>query len=298
MPRSITVLVTGATGLQGGAVARLLLDRGHRVRALTRRPASQAAATLHVLGADVYEGDFDDATSVRSAARGTDALFLMSTPFEEGVEAEVRQARCAARAAAAAGVERIVYSSIAGADRTAGVAYLESKREIEETIRGWAGAWTIVAPTFFMDNLLGPTLLAGLQAGELRLPLPPARPLQMVALENLAEVVRLALERPGEFAGRRLELASDRLTGLEMAAALTRVTGREIDYAEAPPSALRRGREGLAFLWDWLGRAGNDVDLEALREAYREVDWHDFGRWARDRDWSTLGPTSERQPAT
>src|SRR3990172_8706055 len=193
MPRSITVLVTGATGLQGGAVARLLLDRGHRVRALTRRPASQAAATLHVLGADVYEGDFDDATAVRSAARGTDALFLMSTPFEEGVEAEVRQARCAARAAAAAGVERIVYSSIAGADRTAGVAYLESKREIEETIRGWAGAWTIVAPTFFMDNLLGPTLLAGLQAGELRLPLPPARPLQMVALENLAEVVRRTL---------------------------------------------------------------------------------------------------------
>jgi uncharacterized protein YbjT (DUF2867 family) len=298
MSRSITVLVTGATGLQGGAVARLLLDRGHRVRALTRKPAAQAAAALHVLGADVYEGDLDDASSVKGAARGTDALFLSTTPFEEGLEAEVRQARTAARAAADAGVGRIVYSSLAGADRTIGVAYLAAKREIEEIVQSAAKAWTLIAPTFLMENLLGPALLAGLQSGELRLPLPGARPLSVLALQNLAEVVRLALERPSELAGKRMEVASDRLTGPDMASALTAATEREIEYVEAPLDELHGRQAGAALLWEWLGHGYPDVDPGALRRAHPEVGWLDFTRWARERDWSGLGPARARQPAT
>src|SRR5512140_1419014 len=121
MPKPITVAVAGATGKQGGAVARTLLHRGHAVRALTRRPEARAAADLRALGADIYQADLDDDEAVQRATAGADALFLMATPYEGGVEAEVRQARTAAKAAKEAGVKHLVYSSVASADQDTGV---------------------------------------------------------------------------------------------------------------------------------------------------------------------------------
>src|SRR5689334_5746660 len=131
MPKPITVAVAGDTGKQGGAIARLLLSRGHRVRALTRRPGSTPAAILRALGADLCEADLDDGAAVRQALRGADAFFLVATPFEEGVEAEVRQACQAAKAAQEVGVPHLVYASVASADRRTGIPHFESKREVE-----------------------------------------------------------------------------------------------------------------------------------------------------------------------
>src|SRR5512133_1785489 len=165
MPKPITVAVTGATGNQGGALARALLDRGHMVRALTRKPQSNAAAKLEALGAIVCAADFDDGETVTEAARGADAFFLVATPFEEGVEAEVHQGRTAARAAKDAGVKHLVYSSVAGADKNTGIPHFDSKAEVEAFIRKLGIPFTIVAPVFFMENLLGPMFISGLRAG-------------------------------------------------------------------------------------------------------------------------------------
>ncbi len=296
MPKPITVLVAGATGRQGGAVARMLLDRGHRVRVLTRRPSSRAAASLHVLGANVYEGDLDSMSSVKHAAEGADAFFLMATPFEEGVEAEVRHAHNAAKTAKDAGVEHIVYSSVAGANQGTGIPHFESKREVETYIRGMGPSYTIVAPVFFMENLLGPMYLQGLRAGKLWMPLRPTRPLQVVAVADIAGLVRLALERPTEFHGKRIEIASDSLTGPEMARALTLATGSEIEYAEAPLSAVRAQSEDLARMWEWFDEVGYSTDLEALRRTYPEVGWHAFAQWAQEQDWTVSGGVSPEQP--
>jgi len=296
MPKPITVLVAGATGRQGGAVARLLLDRGHHVRALTRRPSCRAAASLHVLGADVYEGDLDSMSSVKHAAEGADAFFLMATPFEEGVQAEVRQAHNAAKAAKDAGVEHIVYSSVAGADQSTGNPHFESKRKVETYIRGMGPSYTIVAPVFFMENLLDPTFRQGLRAGKLWMPLRPTRSLQMVAVADIAGLVRLVLERPTEFQAKRIEIASDSLTGPEMARTLTKATGIEIDYAEAALSAVRSQSEDLARTWEWLDRVGYNCDIDSLRQVYPDVGWHDFGRWAREQDWSVIGAARSEQP--
>ena len=79
-----SVLVTGATGQQGGAVARALMSKGHRVKALTRNPDSDAARRLISAGADLVTGDFGDAESVRTAARGVDTMFLMATVWRLG----------------------------------------------------------------------------------------------------------------------------------------------------------------------------------------------------------------------
>ena len=296
MPKPITVLVAGATGQQGGAVARLLLDKGHRVRALTRRPGSEPAADLRTAGAEIQEGDFDDAASVQRAAEGADAFFLMATPYEQGVEAEVRQAQRAAAAAKSAGVKQFVYSSVAGADRNTGIPHFDSKREVEQYVQGLGVPYTIVAPTFFMENLLGPMFLHGLRAGALSMPLPADRPLQMVALADLAAFVRIVLERPGEHQGKRIEVTSDQLTGTETAKTLTAVTGSRIGYTESSLAAVRQQSEDLARMWEWFNQVGYACDLAGLRAAYPEVGWHDLRAWAREQDWTVLDEPDAEQP--
>jgi len=296
MPKPITVLVAGATGRQGGAVARLLLDKGHGVRALTRKPRSPAAESLRAVGAHVLEGNLEDSASVQRAADGADAFFLVATPFEKGIEAEIRQGRQAAAAAKKEGVKHLVYSSVAGADRGTGIPHFDSKREIELYVKELGIPYTIVAPVFFMESLLGSMSLQRLRAGTLSIPLPPTRKLQMVAVADLARFVRLVLERPSEFQGKRIDIASDSQTGPEMAIVLEQVTGSAIGYSEAPLARVRAQSEDFARMWEWLDGVGYDADFSALRRAYPEVGWHDLRQWAREQDWTVLDEASPDQP--
>src|SRR5690606_11416382 len=128
--------VSGATGSQGGAVARALLEGGWEVRALVRDPAAHAARMLARLGAQLVPGNLDDPESLRVAARNVSGVFsvqpsAMSAPDPER---EVRRGKNLADAAAASGVAHLVYSSVAAADRGSGVAHFETKREIESYI--------------------------------------------------------------------------------------------------------------------------------------------------------------------
>src|SRR5919202_5162611 len=148
-----TILVTGATGQQGGALARLLLERGRRVRALTRRLDSAAAIDLQRRGAELVVGDFEVRASLERAMRGADAVFLMATPFGAVIEAEVRQGQTAADVARDAGVRHLVYSSVSDADRQTGIPHFDSKYAIEQHIRGLGVPFTVIAPAYFMENL-------------------------------------------------------------------------------------------------------------------------------------------------
>jgi uncharacterized protein YbjT (DUF2867 family) len=296
MPRPVTVLVAGATGRQGGALAHLLLEKGHAVRALTRHPGSPAAAALEAAGAELRPGDLEDPGAVERAAAGADAFFLMATPFEGGVEAEERQATRAADAARAAGVRHLVYSSVAGADRGTGVPHFDSKLAVEEHVRGLGVPFTIVAPVYFMENFLAPAAVEALRTGKLALPLRARRRLQLVAVADLAAFVRLVLERASEFRDRRVELAGDELTGSQLASALSRATGSTIAHARVRLSEVRARSEDLGRMFEWLDEVGYSVDLAGLRRDYPEVGWHDFGQWAREQDWSVLDEASPEQP--
>ncbi len=296
MPKPITVLVAGATGQQGGAVARLLLQKGHRARALTRRPESPAAESLRALGAEIVKGDLEDGVSVQRAAEGADAFFLVATPFGRGVEAEVRAGKRAAEAAKVAAVKHLVYSSVAGADRSTGIPHFDSKRQVERHLEKLGLPYTIVAPVFFMENLLGPTFLEGLRAGKLSMPLPASRRLQMVAVADIAGFVRLVIERPSEFHGKRVDIASDNLAGPEMAEILAHAVGSPIGYVEALLAQVRVQSEDLARMWEWFDRVGYDADIEGLRRDHPDVGWHAFGDWARAQDWTVLDVASPEQP--
>src|SRR6201998_4185199 len=127
MSQSKLVLVTGATGKQGGAVVEALLSRGHQVRALTRNSVSPAAKRLREHGVEIAVGDFTDHDSLVRAARGTDAVYAMSTPYEQGAEKEKAQGLTNTDAVEAAGVAHFIYSSVASADRATGIQHFDGK---------------------------------------------------------------------------------------------------------------------------------------------------------------------------
>ena len=288
MSESKRVLVTGATGKQGGAVVGALLTRGHQVRALTRNSGSAAAQRLRQEGVETAVGDFNDHGSLVRAARGVDAVFVMSTPFQQGPAKETAQGLAVTDAVKAAGVAHVIYTSVASADRATGIPHFDSKYEVERHLHASDVSFTIVAPVFFMENVLQPWTLSGLRQGKLAMALPSKRSLQQVAVADIGAFVAALIERGETVFGRRIDIAGDELTGDEAAAVLANVTGREIRYEGFPPAVLRAQSEDLARMFEWFDGTGYDADIENLRRDFPEVKWHTFEDWARKQDWSIL----------
>ena len=147
------ILVTGATGQQGGAVARHLLLGDHKVRAMTRKPDGDAAKALKKLGAEVLAGDLDDESSLTRALSGVWGVFGVQNTWEAGVEKEEAQGKRLADAARAAGVQHYVYTSVGSAHRKTGIPHFDNKWRVEEHIRAKRfPSFAILRPVFFMEN--------------------------------------------------------------------------------------------------------------------------------------------------
>jgi uncharacterized protein YbjT (DUF2867 family) len=291
------VLVTGATGKQGGAVARMLLARGHQVHALVRSPDSAQAKALENLGARLIPGDFEEVDTLEHAMTGVDAVFAMATPYgEEGLEGEVRHGRHLIDAAKIARVPHFIYSSVAGGNQPTGVPHFETKLVLEEHLRHSTLPYTILAPVFFMENFLGPLFAQRLHEGVLAMPLPPHRGLQMIALADFGAFAARVLETSEDFIGKRIELSSDEVTGEQAAALISYVSGHKLRYEEVPLEAIRSRSEDLARMYAWLQSEGYHVDSTLLRHDYPYVGWHTFEDWARVQDWSGLLGTTWRGP--
>jgi len=288
MAGKLKVLVTGATGKQGGHLVNELLSRGHSVRALTRKPESLAAVALAERGVTIVPGDFDDQGTLERAARGVDTVFAMSTPFEKGEKTETREGVNIVRAVSSAGVTHIVYTSVAGADRATGIPHFDSKFEVEKEVRRSGVPFTIVAPVFFMENFLADWMKAGIAQGSIAMALPATRRLQQIALADIAQFTALVIERRESFFGERIDIASDELTGATAASLIGELSGRHIEYTVLPIDAVRQQNEDLARMFEWFERVGYDADVVGLRLAYPEVNWHRFSDWVREQDWSDI----------
>jgi len=286
MTKPLDVLVTGATGTQGGAVARLLVKKGHRVRALTRNVASPAAQALAALGVELTQGDLEDRASIDRALAGMEAMFSVATPYERGPEAETRQGILAADAAAAAGAH-LVYSSVANADHRTFVPHFDSKFAVEEHIRGRGIEAAILAPAYFMENAFFG--LAQLKEGIYGSPLPPTRRLMQVAVSDIASAAVAALENRDRYAGKRYDLAGDELTGEEVATILSKATGRKLSYFQVPMETIRgaMGQDAVE-MYRWFETTGYSADRAALRRDFPEVPWLSFEAWTRAQDWKKL----------
>lgn len=287
-----SVLVTGATGQQGGAVVRALLSRGHRVKALTRKPDSNTARQLASAGADVVAGDLGDAASVVKAASDVDTMFLMGNSYEVGTKEEPRQGIIAADAAKTAGVGHLIYSSVADANKRTGIPHFESKYLVEKHVAGLGIPYTISAPVAFMENIVAPWSIGGLRQGTHAFAMPPERVLQLVALADIGAFVATLAERREKVFGKRFDIAGDELSGGEQAKILSQAIGRPINYQEIPIAAARQQSEDAALMFEWFDRVGYDVDIAALHGDFQEVRWHSFADWAHEFDWSALEQTS------
>jgi len=286
MPKKLTVLVTGATGKQGGHLVSELLARDYSIRALTRKPESPAAQALAQRGVTIVEGDFEDQGTLENAARGVDTVFAMSTPFGTDAATEAREGINVVRATSAVGVKHLVYSSVAGADRATGIPHFDSKFEVEKEIRQSGVPFTIVAPVFFMENFLADWMAPGIAKGSLSMALPATRRLQMIAVADIAQFTALVIARRDPFLGQRIDIASDELTPVRAAATISEVSGRHVAYVALSLDTLRQYSDDQARMLEWFDRVGYDADILGLRSQYPEVAWHRFSSWARDQHWS------------
>jgi uncharacterized protein YbjT (DUF2867 family) len=237
MGQKLVVVVTGATGNQGGAVVKGLVERGHEVRAVTRTTDSAKARELANAGVTLVRASLEDTAGLTKALEGATSLFAMTTPFGGGTQAERRQGISAANAAKAAGVH-LVFTSVGSANGQTGVPHFESKYEVEKHIADIGVRATVLAPVYFMENLLfGREQLAkGIYAA----PLPPTRRLAQVAVADIGTVAVRLLEDPARFAGKRFDLAGDELTGNDVIAVLARVTRRPFTYFQVPLDVFRQ----------------------------------------------------------
>src|SRR5260221_10799872 len=216
------VLVVGATGKQGGAVAHHLLGAGMLVRALTRNPDKPAARTLADRGAEVVAGDLGDADSVRRVA-GVSAVFCVTNFYEAGYAGEVAQGELMVDLAAAAGVGHFVFSSVCSADKNTGIPHFDSKYQVERHLAAGSVPF-VVRPVFLMENW--ELYREAIGGGSLVSPLSPERPLQQVSVEDIGAFTLIALTQPDRWKGRSGDLAGDELAMTETPGGFPPVTQR------------------------------------------------------------------------
>lgn len=259
------ILVSGATGKQGGATARALLDAGHKVRVMTRHPDGDAAKALAAAGAEVVRADLDDEASLKAALAGVWGAFAVQDTWTAGVELEEEQGKRFARLAKDAGVQHYVYTSVASADRETGIPHFENKFRVEQVVRALGfPSWTIIRPVFFMTNILLPDSRAALANGVLAFGLKPDTRLQMIDPSDIGAHARRAFEEHEALNGAAFDIAGDELTMVETAAILSDAMGKSIVFQSVPVEQIRAFSEDYALMLEWFEAVGYDADIAGM----------------------------------
>lgn len=271
-----TVLVFGATGKQGGAVATSLKASGWAVRAFVRTTDGEPARRLASKGIGLHLGDFSDVNTIRTAMVGVHGVFSVQpnsgSPGSGVTDAdEVRIGKTIADIAIESGVQHLVYTSagIISRGRT-GLANLDTKIDIENHIRSLDITSTIIRPATFMDLFTLPGM--GLSMGLFSFFVHPQQAFQAIAVEDIGRIVSAVFENMQRYADRVIEIAGDELTGQQLAEALTQAAGRPIAYQRFPAALLeeneflRRNAELFS-----AGRGSANADISALKQEFGEL---------------------------
>lgn len=275
MAENRIVLITGATGKQGGAIVRHLAGHGFTIRAMTRKTDSDAAKALAALGAQVVQGDLDNAGSLETALKGAWGAFAVQNTWEAGVEGEEEQGKRFATLARKAGIQHFVYSSVGSAQRKTGIPHFDNKWRIEETVRGLRfPSHVILRPVFFMENLMAPFSLHG---STLAWALGQRTNLQMIAVDDIGWFGARAFTDAAVLNRREIDLAGDVRTMPEAAEILTEALGRPIAFAQTPIEQVRQYSKDMALMLEWFERVGYSADIPALDA--------EFGHMLRFDEW-------------
>lgn len=270
-----TIVVTGATGLQGGAVARCLLQDGWHVRGLTRNAASKQARALRALGAEVVQGDMAEAASLRRAFDGAYGVYSVQNPFVGGPKAEVRQGKNVAEVAKDVGVQHLVYGSAGTGSRGTSVPSWETKLQIEDHMEALELPLTILRPTAFMELMTHKKFFPPVAAWQLMPKLMgPSRRLPWLCTEDLGVIGARAFADPHSFVGKDLTLASDVRSLDECRSTYREVMGRNPRHLPMPVWLFERfgfvGKD-LTTMWRWLRTGEVDLDTSPTRAIHPDA---------------------------
>ena len=288
-----TIAVVGATGAQGGGLARAIQEdagSAFRVRALTRKVGSDKATELARHGAEVVAADLDDVESLKTAFRGAHGAFCVTNFWEHfSPEKERAQAENMARAAKEEGVAHVVWSTLEDTrkwvplddDRMPTllgkykVPHFDAKGEADGEFTALGVPTTFLLTTFYWDNFIafgmGPKRGPD---GVLAITMPMGdRRLSGIAAEDIGKCAYSIFKRGDEFIGKRVGIAGEHLTGQQMAAALTEALGQEVRYNDVPPEVFRGfgfpGAEDIGnmfqFYRDFSDAFSGTRDVEATR---------------------------------
>jgi len=262
------ILVTGATGTQGGAVVDHLLADSEQweIYGLTRDATSDGAEALEARGVTVVEGDLTDADRMAELVDGMDAVYGVTMFMEQGTDVEVEQGVTLAEAAADAGVDHFVYSSVGSADADTGLPHFESKWAVEQRIEELGLPTTVIRPVFFMQNFAY-MMRDDIMDGQLTMPLREGVSLAVVDATDIGQAVVAALSDPDAFLGEVITLAGDDLTLEEFAAAFSDHLGHEVEPIHAGVEDYREmAGDELADMFQWFNDVGYDIDIPTLAE--------------------------------
>jgi uncharacterized protein YbjT (DUF2867 family) len=283
------IAVTGATGQQGGAVARKLLADGWKVRALTRDANKPAAKELASLGAEIVPGDMDRREELDAAFEGAYGVFSLQNFWlaNVGFEGEIRQGKNVAEAAKAAGIQHLVYSSVGAAQRGMGQKHFESKWIIEQYIHSLELPYTILRPAVFMDNynwsraqiLNGTFMSMGLR---------PEKEIQIVAVVDIGIFAALAFANPEQYVGKTIELSGDELTEAQIAETFTKVIGRPVKLTMLTEGGGRISDEEMTAMLNFFNGEAYDADIPALRKLHPGL--LTFEQYLRRNGWENAEP--------
>ena len=277
------ILVTGATGKQGGAVVRALLQAGRPVRALVRDPASAAAQTLAAQGVELVKGDFNDTASLDAALAGAWGTFSVQMGSHPGdPEAEIAHGRALIEAAHRAGVDTVVHTSVARAgDRETFVGwdegrweplYWNNKSAVNEMVKTQGFRhWTILKPAMIMEDIVPPQ--ADLQfpslreVGRFETAIAADAGIDWIAAKDIGAFAAAAFADPERFHGHEIDLAAETFTLPEVAAKMAEATGKPVSAVTfSEDERLAQGHDPMHFAHEvWNNVEGYKVDLDAVR---------------------------------
>ncbi|KAK7757472.1 hypothetical protein SLS62_000487 [Diatrype stigma] len=288
----VKTLVFGATGTQGGATARALLQSGHEVHALVRNPDADAAQVLQAQGAVLFKGHTDDVASLDAAvAGGVSAVFWVSMISFADLDEEVRGTRNIIAAARRAGTVRtLVYSTAMMADEVRRrelplwdhnpfmKTYWDNKIAGEAAVRDAGGEgflsalpgkhYTILRPVDFMTSFVNPAAAFQypdiIAEGVWHTAVPPDFPLTYIDPEDVGRLAAAAIADPERFGGRELDVAADRVPARDAIALLGAAAGKNMRLETyGREEALRRSAENPVLLGQLLRVQKAEVDPES-----------------------------------
>jgi uncharacterized protein YbjT (DUF2867 family) len=265
--RGKTILVTGATGTQGGAVARELIKRGYAVRGLTRSPDKPAALALNELGVEVVKGDFDHPDSLYAAMKDVYGVFAVTDFWEHGYEGEVTHGRKLIEASEAAGVGHFVFTSVAGANSSTGIPHFDSKGEIERLLAGSDLRWSVIRPVEFMDNWRWSK--DEFMAGRMVDARGPESHHQWIAASDIGFFAGESFDNPEDWNGRSLDIAGDEMSLGELADVLSSAIGVKVVLQQVSWEELEESAgEEITLMIRWFDEEGYSADVTSLRKQY------------------------------